>query len=572
MTYDKDKEYWHIPKRTDLHQSIIFTMGVAEKYHKKTWNASAQDRLGSYLAKKGATNNGRNITPQSIRTLLAAIPQYFGFVYINSSTTPNTIEITEAGKKLIEENKDFINKNRFSNLIIGKQKKLTINISNTFLNQFKKLQITNPFVKQFCDNIYIFPLYCSLYLIKKLGHLTNEEIAIYLFRTKSNDELDFKKKEIEIFRNLEIGQKNILVKEFKKTDIGNKSLVQAPLVGYFLSICKMTNLFKVDDNKLSLKKEMLETANNIISELKNYSCFDFKDNKKLWVDYFGNVNIHNPPKLFELVNSYKSEVYFEYLRNDVVEECGTIDLNSSIKFPILETNYQSLLIFSCTTFEPIYNSKINFETPYLDLKSSNYNNQKKLTTEEICSKIINHINSKNFDEEYKRKLKFLEHRLDKSFLDNKNLRGARLEELFYLLLVNLKDKNILVDDPIWNGHYNKYGLPISAPGGKEGKGDIVFFFNNLQIVLELTTMKAKTSQEKSEAFSVPDHIKNHSKDHQNKKTIGIYLAPIIHKRIQNYMDVKKDNYSLSSLTISDFLESVINFKNIKDLENFLNKI
>jgi len=38
------------------------------------------------------------------------------------------------------------------------------------------------------------------------------------------------------------------------------------------------------------------------------------------------------------------------------------------------------------------------------------------------------------------------------------------------------------------------------------------------------------------------------------------------------MDVKKDNYSLSSLTISDFLESVINFKNIKDLENFLNKI
>ena len=85
-------------------------------------------------------------------------------------------------------------------------------------------------------------------------------------------------------------------------------------------------------------------------------------------------------------------------------------------------------------------------------------------------------------------------------------------------------------------------------------------------------MKAKTSQEKSEAFSVPDHIKNHSKDHQNKKTIGIYLAPIIHKRIQNYMDVKKDNYSLSSLTISDFLESVINFKNIKDLENFLNKI
>ena len=54
MTDKKDKEYWHIPKRTDLHQSIVFTMGVAEHYNKKTWNASAQDRLGSYLAKKGA--------------------------------------------------------------------------------------------------------------------------------------------------------------------------------------------------------------------------------------------------------------------------------------------------------------------------------------------------------------------------------------------------------------------------------------------------------------------------------------------------------------------------------------
>ena len=48
-------------------------------YNGKTWNGSKQDRLGSYLGKNGATKNGKNITPQSLRTLLASIPQYFGF-------------------------------------------------------------------------------------------------------------------------------------------------------------------------------------------------------------------------------------------------------------------------------------------------------------------------------------------------------------------------------------------------------------------------------------------------------------------------------------------------------------
>lgn len=563
MTDKKDKEYWHIPKRTDLHQSIVFTMGVAEHYNKKTWNASAQDRLGSYLAKKGATNNGRNITPQSIRTLLAAIPQYFGFVYINSNTTPNTIEITEAGKKLIEENTDSINKNKFKNLIIGKKNKLTVNVSNVILNQFKKLQISNPFVEQFCENIYVFPLFCSIYLIKKLDYLTSEEIAIYLFRTKSKDELDFKKEEIEIFRNLELNKKNNLIKKFKETEIGNKSLVQAPLVGYFLSICKMTNLFKVEDNKISLKEDMLKVAENIINEMKNYSCFDFKDNKKLWIDYFGNTNINKPPQLFKLINSYTSEIYFEYSRGDLVEESGMIDVNSYKEFPILEITNQNLSIFCCKTFKSIYRDKVNFKSPYLELKVSNQDIQEIPSTNQICSKIIEHINSKDFDNEYKKKLKFLELKLGKSLLNNKNLRGARLEELFYLLLQNLKSKNILLEDPIWNGNYNKYGLPVAAPGGKEGRGDILFFFNNFQIVLELTTMKPKSSQEKSEAFSVPDHIKNHSKDHKDKKTIGIYLAPIIHNRIKNVMDMEKDNYSLRSLAINDFLMNVKNLETVK---------
>ena len=46
-----NREYWLIPKSSDLHQSIIFLHGVNEKYNGKSWNSSAQDRLGSYLGK-----------------------------------------------------------------------------------------------------------------------------------------------------------------------------------------------------------------------------------------------------------------------------------------------------------------------------------------------------------------------------------------------------------------------------------------------------------------------------------------------------------------------------------------
>ena len=40
----------------------------------------------------------------------------------------------------------------------------------------------------------------------------------------------------------------------------------------------------------------------------------------------------------------------------------------------------------------------------------------------------------------------------------------------------------------------KYGLPTQAPGGKTGTPDIVFAVDDLHIVIELTTIKAKSLQ------------------------------------------------------------------------------
>ena len=169
-----NREYWLIPKSSDLHQSIIFLHGVNEKYNGKSWNSSAQDRLGSYLGKRGWTKSGKNVTPQRIRTLKAGIPQFFGFVVVNQETTPHKIEITDVGMKLIDETKDIIYSESISNSKKGERPKNNINYSEYFLLQFVKLQFTNPTISSYCINIFVFPLFCLIKLLKTCGHLKIE--------------------------------------------------------------------------------------------------------------------------------------------------------------------------------------------------------------------------------------------------------------------------------------------------------------------------------------------------------------------------------------------------------------
>lgn len=41
---DRDKEYWLIPKRANLHQSVVLLKGIINLgYDGKTWNPSKQD-------------------------------------------------------------------------------------------------------------------------------------------------------------------------------------------------------------------------------------------------------------------------------------------------------------------------------------------------------------------------------------------------------------------------------------------------------------------------------------------------------------------------------------------------
>lgn len=236
---DRTKEIWLIPKRVNLHQTICLIDGIIErKYDGTSWNPQKQNNLGVNLKKWGATNDGKNISPQAIRTLVASIPQYLGFVYINTDTTPNTICLTEAGMALWKNHKEELVK--VPNL--RAEKDYLITEAEEVLFQMEKLQITNPIIQKDCENIYVFPFRFMLRVLLEVSYLDKEEIAYFLFKVRNEDEIDVIVQEILNFRKLNLASRKSLIDAFKKTHIGNITLVKAPSSGYYMSLCQITGI------------------------------------------------------------------------------------------------------------------------------------------------------------------------------------------------------------------------------------------------------------------------------------------------------------------------------------------
>jgi len=547
---NRDKEYWLIPKRANLHQSIILTKGILDlNYDLKTWNPSKQDRIGSYLGKNGATDSGRNITPQAIRTLLASIPQYFGFLYINNNTTPNTIVVTDAGKKLVDYHLKDIKS--MKNLKEGASNNDLINKSLFFLKQFEKLQITNPILLKDCENIFVFPLYVTYVLLLKFKYLDIEEIGYILFKIKDHSELNLAILELENFRKMNLMDRIKLIDTFKKTSLGNISLVQAPTSTYYIKMLMQTGMFtskkieisnpnnieKIKIKAILLKDEYLSDINKFVQSFDINNIFDFGNNLDLWIDYIGDTSIRKVPKEIKIFNNtdsqyiliieYKNKIIF----SDLITEKESIHVamfkEKEYFFEYIDlTSGQVFKSENLKVTEDIYN---NCYMENIDCPAKNsYTTE---TVKSIGNQIISHTESKNFDEKYTNYLLIIERINGKNYIQNKNLRGGRLEFLFYTLLVILKN-NSIIDDVYWNGKISQYGLPTPAPGGKMGIPDIVFIINDVHYLLELTTIKAKSMQWSAEGSSVPDHI-NHYKNTKNVPTKGLFVAPIHHERVKN---------------------------------------
>lgn len=536
---NRTKEIWLIPKRVNLHQTICLIDGIIErKYDGTSWNPQKQNNLGVNLKKWGATKDGKNISPQAIRTLVASIPQYLGFLYVNTESTPNTICLTEAGMALWHKHKDELIK--VPNLVEGKD--LLITESEAVLKQMEKLQITNPIINKDCENIYVFPFRFMLKVLLKVGYLDQEEIAYFLFKVRNEDEVDVIVQEIENFRKLPSENRESLINAFKGTHIGNITLVKASSAAYFISLCQITGIMdklkvtpnnrnsaiaalKINDIYMEYVEEMLN------SKYQNTEIYDFEDNLQLWIDYIGDPSRDYPPIDVSVINKANSSFLIQVFKDGACKYDDLIDENGVLQFPMFVNEQYDVKIIDISTGDELETLTIcpTFEQREFEIEGQLSNavavNE---TVGDVAKEIMEHCAATNFAG---KTLNYLNTLCKVTGIDktgDKSLRGAYFEYYVYKMLNILKAERV-IDEVIWNGKIGKYGLPTQAPGGKTGTPDMVFTIDDLHIVVELTTIKAKSLQFSAEGSSVPDHIRLY-KQESGKDVVGVFCAPTIHER------------------------------------------
>ena len=574
---NRSKEIWLIPKRVNLHQTICLIDGIIErKYDGTSWNPQKQNNLGVNLKKWGATKDGKNISPQAIRTLVASIPQYLGFLYVNTESTPNTICLTEAGMALWYKHKDELVK--VPNLVDGKD--LLITESETVLKQMEKLQITNPIISKDCENIYEFPYRFMLKVLLKVGYLDQEEIAYFLFKVRNEDEVDVIVQEIENFRKLSTENRESLINVFKSTHIGNITLVKASSAGYFISLCQITGIMdklkvtpnnrdgaiaalKINDTYMRYVEEMLN------SKYKNAEIYDFEDNLQLWIDYIGDPSRDYPPIDVSIINKANSSFLIQVYKDGACNYDDLIDENGVLQFPMFVNEQYDVKIIDVSTGDELETLAIcpTFEQREFEIEGRLNNavvaNE---TVEDVAKEIMEHCAATNFAGKTLNYLNTLSKVTGIDKTGDKSLRGAYFEYYVYKMLSILKAEKV-VDEVIWNGKIGKYGLPTQAPGGKTGTPDMVFTIDDLHIVVELTTIKAKSLQFSAEGSSVPDHIRLY-KQESGKDVVGVFCAPTIHERNTAVMKSTIAPYGIELHCITD--KELIELLLTKDREKIKN--
>ncbi|MGX7059707.1 AlwI family type II restriction endonuclease [Vagococcus humatus] len=586
---NRDKQVWFVPKRANVHQMIALLHGIiSRKYDGTTWNTSKQDNLNLELKKLGATQSGNKIAPQGMRTLLASL-HYLGFVYLDTTTTPTTLRVTKAGYNFYSTHQNDLRP--MDKLTKG----LTIDYSESVLYQMAKLQITNPIILPHCEDIYVFPFRVTLQMLRTLNYLDMEEIAMFVFHTRDMSEIEYKISEILNFRNLNSKDREHLVNQYKATNIGNLTLKKAPSAGYFMAFCMGTGIMtksRVDTNggnkvgAISIKKNMLQWVDELLEFHKNTEIFDFEDNLNLWISYFGNPLRDFPPTLMKINNYVNNELYIEINDSqDNLIDTTIINANDRYFTPIFENENYTINIYNITDGTLIYsNSFISIKHQQFTIDDQlilkgNFVNEKPmflsystLETNRLINEILDHSASKNFSDKMLIKLRLLQTKLGIDKFNDKSLRGAQYEYLFYLLLSQLKNRKI-IDEVIWNGKIGNYNLPTQAPGGKTGTPDIIFILNNERYILELTTIKSKSMQFTAEGSSVPDHIKIYQEEYPDVVVKGIFCAPMVHERVHAAMNSILSGYNIPLISISDVeLLNILNSESKQELSQKLNSI
>jgi len=528
----KTKEMWHIPKRASFEQikeivKILIELNLNNKIYKG--NAI---KINRELARRGLTQSGTILTPSAFGTLIALV-KYFGYLFIKDGK----IIVTDAGIKLL---KDPINQ---------------------FKNQLLKLQITNPLISEDCENIFIFPFKETLKLLLELKYLTNNEFGYIIFMNfKKGEYFDEIVKKILKFRKLKQAKREKIIEEFKKTPEGNVTLAKAPSVGYFISFllhANFCNKTKINGEPAIELKNINETR-MLLDKFGDAEPFNFGDDQNLWIKYIGNPDRLYPPreKQIKFKDPTQKDKLILISQNGEQIDADVINAVSEIRVPLFDNEKYLINVFE---FKKGFNigafeitSAKDREEILIDLKD--IKPMKALTPDEWAKLIQEHIKSPDFDNMYKAQLNALNKILNIK-IKNGRLRGGRLEFLFYKFLKQLK-KQGLIEDLKWNGKLGKYGINQPAPGGKQGLPDIIFSINNFYFVLELTTIKNKSTQWSAEGSSVPDHIRTFLKQTKKGQVIGIFCAPIQFERNINALksNLKDINIPILCYEVDSLIE------------------
>ncbi|MDG6927734.1 MAG: hypothetical protein JRN10_00800 [Nitrososphaerota archaeon] len=555
----RSKEIWHIPKRGSVHQTIFMVYVLSWKeFLGKSWSSGKQEMLGSEMGKAGLTESGKAITHQSVRTLLANLPKYLGFVYLDESSTPPRVVVTDIGYELIEHHHiEKIPKHR--NLREYKQAGDLVKTSDIFKKQMSKLIITNPSIRNDCKNILVFPFRMTLKLLLELKYLDEEEIGYILFHTKNEDELSLLIQKIKNFRGLPPDKRTAEIEAYKKTEEGQLTIVKAPTSGYYMYLCNSTGLcnkkwVKVNKNKDNkLPAIVLKDEHEVRSLLKRFegiSTYDFKDNLSLWNEYFSNPKRIYPPFDIELKTNLSEETFIIIYKDDHIVGSAAVSKNKPFVVPVFPEEAYKIIVYDFKTEKKMFEKTTSFSrsaNQFL-INIEKDKQEKSISKEEIVDRLKEMLDpkSKGFDKDYYMRLKLIEKLVGKSLID-KRRKGGRLEYLFFELL-NLNKKSGTIDEVFWYGKNSEdYGICEPAPGGKEGKPDIVFEIDDYVFVLELTTFRGSRAQWNSaEASSVPDHIAKFKRQFPTKKIIGIFSAPSIHPQLEQNLalNAKKENVGM----------------------------
>ncbi|WP_346867572.1 AlwI family type II restriction endonuclease [Clostridium sp. UBA1353] len=574
---NRSKEIWLIPKRVNVHQTICLIDGIIERnYSGTSWSPQKQNNLGVNLKKWGATNDGKNISPQAVRTLTASIPQYLGFLYINTKSTPNSICLTEAGMKLWKTHKSDLVK--VKNLREGVDN--LVKTSPVILQQMEKLQITNPIIQKDCENILVFPFRLTLKLLLELDYLDKEELAYIVLALKDETEFSLALQEIRNFRRMDVTDRENTINAFKQTHIGNITLVQAPSAGYYEALCATTgiidririvvpnpngpNSYKL--SAIAIKDEYKSYVRQILNtkyiESKPYN---FKDNLDLWIEYIGNPNRLAPPRDVKLNNDTNLDILLRIKKNGQLLDGDLIAKENCYSYPMfLNEEYELELIsisdgsIMATQSVMAKHNSLQFS---ITIPAETVKEEAGIFSvgviegfESIANEIIEHSIGPKFGTKMLNYLAILYNIDGKVRDDDKSLRGAYYEYLFYRLL-NVLCSDGVIDEVIWNGRVGKYGLPSQAPGGVTGTPDMIFRIDNNDFVLELTTIKPKAFQFQAEGASVPDHVRLY-KARTTRHVSGIFTAPQIHSRNTSVMQssLESDGIKLRCITDKELLD------------------